>query len=108
MPGSTAMAIRRMIAAMAEVRDTHGVVLPELNIGGGHGVPYICGDRALNLDELADVIDTALETACAAHQFPRPSLVIEPGRAISARAGVTLYRVLTVKSSARWTHVRRG
>ena len=91
-------AIRRMIAAMAEVRDTHGVVLSELNIGGGHGVPYVCGDRALNLDELANVIDTALTTACAAHRFPRPTVVIEPGRAISARAGVTLYRVLTVKS----------
>src|SRR5271157_2179488 len=75
---------------VAEVRDTHGVVLSELNIGGGHGVPYVCGDRALNLDELANVIDTALTTACAAHRFPRPTVVIEPGRAISARAGVTL------------------
>jgi diaminopimelate decarboxylase len=91
-------AIRRMIAAMAEVRDTHGVVLPELNIGGGHGVPYVCGDSGLNLDEFAHIVDTALDTACAAHDFPRPRLVIEPGRAISARAGVTLYRVLTVKS----------
>ncbi|MDT5135063.1 MAG: diaminopimelate decarboxylase, partial [Mycobacterium sp.] len=96
--GLYGQAIRRMIAVMAEVRDTHGVVLSELNIGGGHGVPYVRGDRALNLDELAHVIDTALETACAAHRFPRPALVIEPGRAISARAGVTLYRVLTVKS----------
>ncbi|HUO40975.1 MAG TPA: diaminopimelate decarboxylase [Mycobacterium sp.] len=91
-------AIRRMIAAMAEVRDTHGVVLTELNIGGGHGVPYVCGDPVLNLDELAAVIEQAVQAACAAHRFPPPRLVIEPGRAISARAGVTIYRVLTVKS----------
>ena len=91
-------AIKRMIAAMADVRDSYGVVLTELNIGGGHAVPYVSGDRGLNLDDFAAVIEQALQAACTAHQFPRPTVVIEPGRAISARSGVTLYRVLTVKS----------
>ena len=91
-------AIRRMIAAMADVRTTHGVTLGELNIGGGHGVPYTAGDPELNLAELADFIDDALDAACAAERFPRPRIVVEPGRAISARAGVTLYRVVSVKT----------
>ena len=90
--------IARMIAAMAHVRDTHGVVLTELNIGGGHAVPYVSDDRALDLDELAGVIEFALDAACTAHRFPRPTVIVEPGRAISARAGVTLYRVLDVNS----------
>jgi diaminopimelate decarboxylase len=91
-------AICRMISAMAEIRDTHGVVLSELNIGGGHAVPYVRGDRALDLGELAAVIERALDTACAVHRFPRPTVVVEPGREISARAGVTLCRVLAVHS----------
>ena len=91
-------AIRRIVAVMAEVRDRHGVVLGELNIGGGHAIPYISGDPELNLREFASVIDTALESACAQHRFPRPQVVIEPGRAIVARAGITLYRVIAVKS----------
>lgn len=91
-------AIRRMIAAMADIRTAHGVTLSELNIGGGHGVPYIPGDPELNLTELGDVIDDALDAACAAERFPRPRIVVEPGRAISARAGVTLYRVVSVKT----------
>jgi diaminopimelate decarboxylase len=90
--------IRRMIATMADIRRSHGVVLHELNIGGGHGVPYVSGDPTLNLAELADIIDDALDWACAAERFPRPRIVVEPGRAISARAGVTLYRVVSVKS----------
>lgn len=91
-------AIRRMIAAMADIRARHGVILTELNIGGGHAIPYIPGDRELSLDELARVIEDALDEACAAEHFPRPTIVVEPGRAISGRAGVTLYRVRSVKT----------
>ncbi|OBI23335.1 diaminopimelate decarboxylase [Mycobacterium sp. E2327] len=91
-------AIRRMIAAMADIRAQHGVVLTELNIGGGHAIPYVPGDRELDLDELSRVIEDALDEACAAEHFPRPRIVVEPGRAISGRAGVTLYRVCSVKT----------
>ena len=93
-------AVRRMIATMADIRTRHGVVLAELNLGGGHGVPYISGDPELDPAELSDLIDDALDWACAAERFPRPRIVVEPGRAISARAGVTLYRVIAVKSQA--------
>ena len=90
-------AIRQMVPLMAEVRARHGVKLTELNIGGGHGVPYVSGDPELDLDALRDFIDDALDASCAAERFPRPTIVVEPGRAISARAGVTLYRVLWVQ-----------
>jgi diaminopimelate decarboxylase len=97
-PGLYGEAIHRMIAAMADIRARHGVILTELNIGGGHAIPYIPGDRQLNLGELAEVIDDALDEACAAEYFPRPTVVVEPGRGISGRAGVTLYRVCSVKT----------
>ena len=90
-------AITRMIPLMADTRNKHGVLLTELNIGGGHGVPYVAGDGELDLAKLANVIDDALDAACAAERFPRPKIVVEPGRAISARAGVTCYRVVSVK-----------
>ncbi|MDM4140360.1 MULTISPECIES: diaminopimelate decarboxylase [Mycobacterium] len=93
-------AIRRMIPAMADIRARHGVILTELNIGGGHAVPYVSGDRELDLEQLADVIEDALDEACAAEHFPRPQIVVEPGRAISGRAGVTLYRVCSIKTQA--------
>jgi diaminopimelate decarboxylase len=91
-------AIRRMIGAMADIRTEHGVVLTELNIGGGHGVPYRSGDAELSLAALGETIEDALDWACATERFPRPHVVVEPGRAISARAGATLYRVVSVKS----------
>jgi diaminopimelate decarboxylase len=90
-------AIRQMMAVMAEVRDRHQVTLTELNLGGGHAVPYLSGDPELSLHALGAVIDAELRSACREYEYPRPRVVIEPGRAIAARAGMTLYRVIAVK-----------
>lgn len=97
-PGQYAEAVARMIVAMADVRRAHRVVLGELNIGGGHGVPCVSGDPELKLCELASCIDDALDHACAAERFPRPTIAVEPGRGLCARAGVTLHRVQSVQS----------
>lgn len=79
-----------MIKHMAELRGRRGVVQTELNIGGVHGVPYVPGDPELDLQQLRDSIDDALDASCATEDSPRPTVVVAPGRAISARAGVTL------------------
>lgn len=96
--GQYAEAVARMIVAMADVRRAHRVVLGELNIGGGHGVPCVSGDPELKLRELASRVDDALDHTCAAERFPRPTIVVEPGRGLCARAGVTLHRVHSVQS----------
>ena len=96
-PGVYGQAIRQMIALMAEVRERHQVVLTELNLGGGHAVPYRSGDPQSDLHAFAKSIDAALRSACAECRYPSPRIVIEPGRAIAARAGMTLYRVIAVK-----------
>jgi len=81
--------IPRMIAAMADVRAQTGAIPHEVNLGGPDA-----GDPA----ELADVIGDALDWACATERFPRPRVVVEQGRAISAKAGVTLFGVVAVES----------
>ncbi|OBK53990.1 diaminopimelate decarboxylase [Mycobacterium sp. 1081908.1] len=93
-------AIRQILALMAEARDRHGVVLTELSLGGGHAVPYRSGEPAFNPRAFGTVIDAALQSACAQYDYPRPRIVIGPGRAIAARAGMTLYRVVAVKRRA--------
>lgn len=92
-----AAAVDRMIAAMAQVRMDHGTILTQLDLGGGHGISYTAGDSALDPATLAATIEDALDDACARHRFPRPRIVLEPGRALVGRAGVTVYRVLAVK-----------
>ncbi|MFD4001414.1 diaminopimelate decarboxylase [Streptomyces rubiginosohelvolus] len=91
------VAVRRMVGLMARIKESHGVTLPELDLGGGHGVAYRPGEPALDLTALARRLTAELTVSCAAARLPVPRLAIEPGRAIAAPAGVALYRVLAVK-----------
>lgn len=95
--GPYVTAVRRMVGLMARIHGTHGVVLPELDLGGGHGIAYRPGEPALGLADLARRLRTELAASCAAARLPLPRLTIEPGRAIAGPAGVALYRVLAVK-----------
>ncbi|MCX4745713.1 diaminopimelate decarboxylase [Kitasatospora sp. NBC_01287] len=93
-------ALDRLVELLAEVRDRHGVELPELDLGGGHGVRYLSQDRELDLVEFAAAVSERLATRCVERGLTVPRLTVEPGRAIAAPAGVALYRVLSVKHTA--------
>lgn len=93
------VALRRMVGLMARIHDTHGLVLPELDMGGGHGIAYRPGEPALDLTALARGLRTELAASCAAGSLPVPRLTVEPGRAVAGPAGVALYRVLAVKTT---------
>jgi diaminopimelate decarboxylase len=90
-------AARRLIALLAAVHAEHGLALPELNLGGGHAVPYVGTDEPFDLAGFADRISRTVRDECAAFGLPVPRLTLEPGRAIIGRAMVALYRVLAVK-----------
>ncbi|MFF0218407.1 diaminopimelate decarboxylase [Streptomyces vinaceus] len=90
-------AVRRVVGLMARIRDAHGVTLPELDMGGGHGIAYCPGEAALDLTALAGRLRAELVESCAGAGLAVPRLAIEPGRAIAGPAGVALYRVLAVK-----------
>jgi diaminopimelate decarboxylase len=96
-PQAYELAAARLVRLMAEVRERHGVALAELNLGGGHAVPYVAGDESFDLAGFADRIRRVIQAECAAHRLPVPRLTVEPGRAIVSRAMVTLYHVLAVK-----------
>ncbi|MEU8029142.1 diaminopimelate decarboxylase [Streptomyces sp. NPDC049099] len=91
------VAVRRLVGLMARLYEQHGLVLPELDLGGGHGIAHRPGEPALDLTALARRVRAELAGACATAGLPVPRLIIEPGRAIAGPAGIALYRVLSVK-----------
>ncbi|MFJ6415811.1 diaminopimelate decarboxylase [Paeniglutamicibacter sp. NPDC091659] len=67
------------------------------DVGGGLGVKY-------TYDEVAPSVESYLDTITEAADRLLPAdakLIIEPGRSIVARAGITLYTVNTVKTTGK-------
>jgi diaminopimelate decarboxylase len=82
-----------MIACLNE----EGIMLTELNLGGGYGIRYLPSDHPVKFDAYMKAISIRIKTLCREHQFPMPFICMEPGRSIVATAGITLYKVGSVK-----------
>jgi diaminopimelate decarboxylase len=99
--GSYARAAEVVVRLAAEVGAATGSPVGELNLGGGLGVAYQADDRPPAVAEYAAGLRTAVATAAAEAGLSEvPALFVEPGRSIAATAGVTLYRVGTIKEIA--------
>lgn len=74
-----------------------GLPLPQLNIGGGFGIPYFPGEGGLALD----AIGAHLHDWCARlrERSPHTEVIIELGRYLVGEAGVYVARVTERKES---------
>ena len=78
-------AAKRMMLLRKTFYATDAYTLPEVDLGGGYSVAYTDGEDSMD-------IDVELQLG-----MPAPVISFEPGRWIVAPAGVTLYRVGTIK-----------
>ncbi|NEG70459.1 diaminopimelate decarboxylase family protein [Bifidobacterium choloepi] len=90
-------AARRMMLLRKTFYATNGVTLPEVDLGGGYSVAYTDGEDSMDIDAELDRLAAAVRDANRMLGMPVPVISFEPGRWIVAPAGVTLYRVGTVK-----------
>lgn len=86
---------------MARIKKKFGIVLDELNIGGGLGVKYTEEEYPPSVFEIGKLIVKALNRCTKKYSIEAPALYIEPGRSIICTSGVTLY---TVGSSKQVPH----
>ncbi|MBE6556421.1 MAG: diaminopimelate decarboxylase [Ruminococcaceae bacterium] len=86
-----------MVAFLADIQKECGVVLSELNLGGGLGVRYTEHDRQIDYAAAIGDIAAIVKAQCKQHAIPLPRIILEPGRSLVAAAGATLYTVGSVK-----------
>ena len=91
-------AAHRVVGLLAEVRDRHGVTLPQLDLGGGLGIAYTSYDDPADVAEMGAALRGIVERETRAHGLDMPSLSIEPGRGIVGPGGITVYEVGVVKA----------
>lgn len=87
---------RILCDALARCRDRLGVEVEELNLGGGLGIRYTDED-AVEPARYAQALLQGVDERLARLGLTAPRLAVEPGRSVVGPAGLTLYRVGTVK-----------
>ncbi len=92
-PEPYTLGIDVVVAFAAAMREAHGFVWREFSPGGGFAVSYTADRPAPSIARYAETIAAALRGACARHGLPLPTVHLEPGRSLVARAGVALYTV---------------
>jgi diaminopimelate decarboxylase len=71
-----------------------------VDLGGGLGVRTVADEPELDIATFVAAVLRELESAFERHELTVPGVVLEPGRSLVARAGVTLYTVGSVKRVA--------
>jgi diaminopimelate decarboxylase len=79
---------------LARARDEIGWEPTVVDLGGGLGIRYVEGDEP---PPIRDFVSALLARLADAWPSEPPQVILEPGRSLVGRAGVTLYRVGVVK-----------
>ena len=77
------------------LHDTHGLVLEQVDLGGGLGIPYAPEEAPLNLISFGQGLSDLL----AAHPWFTGEVILEPGRFLAGPCGIYLARVVRIKES---------
>jgi diaminopimelate decarboxylase len=94
---SYSKAIEVMVDFMRQVQEQTGHAVRDLDVGGGIGIKYGLADEPSTIEEFGKVVVDGIKDECERHSLAVPRILIEPGRAVVANAGVTLYTVGTIK-----------
>ena len=83
---------RQAIALAGEIADEAGAEPPEVNLGGGLGIPYFSGDREVDEQALGRALGDQLSDAPSV--LATTKFIIELGRWLVGEAGVYLTRIV--------------
>jgi len=98
--GGFNLAVKRLSDFAATVSDALGVAIGEVNMGGGFGIQYVEWEDPLPLEEVARGVVKDVRREFKKRSLAAPQVFVEPGRSIAGPAGLTIYKVGTVKPIA--------
>jgi diaminopimelate decarboxylase len=104
--GASLMTVDWVAGFAARARAELGWTPSVVDLGGGLGVRHVLEDPPFTVEEFVGGLVGELGRAWKLQGLPAPQLILEPGRSLVSRAGVTLYSVGGVKrASAATTYV---
>ena len=121
-PTEFVRALARACELTRVLRDELGIVVKDLDLGGGFGVPTVKSlttrelalyrlagrpprpprlDDCASHEDFAQALGRALRRECRRHRLGEPRLRLEPGRALTSSPQVLIVRVLEIKRKKR-------
>lgn len=86
-----------MMDFIKQIKDTFGLIIEELNLGGGFGIKYTQDDSPISYCDYIEKMSEAILLRSKKHNIDAPYIYVEPGRSIVGEAGITLYTVGGIK-----------
>jgi diaminopimelate decarboxylase len=83
----------KAIEVIADFCDAADLEPDLLNVGGGLGIAYLDSDEPPSIEDYVDVKVRGVQQVFD----PVPRILVEPGRSLVGNAGITVYRIGTVK-----------
>jgi diaminopimelate decarboxylase len=90
-------------AFAADCRAEHDWEPEVVDLGGGLGIQYVEDEQPPAIGEFVQTLLSRLDHAWELHGLRRPEVILEPGRSLVGRAGLTLYRIGVVKQATETT-----
>ncbi len=101
--GPARFSVEWLAAFSAECRSELDWTPRVVDVGGGLGIRYVEEDTAPSVSEFVRTIVERVSRAWGLHGLPEPRILLEPGRSLVGEAGLSLYRVGTVKRVSEQT-----
>jgi diaminopimelate decarboxylase len=104
--GASLMTVDWVAGFAARLRAELGWTPRTIDLGGGLGVRHVLEEPSFTIGEFVGGLLGELTRSFQLQGLPTPGLILEPGRSLVSRAGVTLYTVGVIKkASAATTYV---
>lgn len=88
--------IDKMVDFQMKVATKHSLKLEVLNLGGGFGIKYTKDEKAMPIKDMMEKLSKTLDSVLENNAVIK-KVMIEPGRSIVGKSGMTLYTISQVK-----------
>jgi diaminopimelate decarboxylase len=86
-----------MMDLIAQIKKQNKLEVKILDVGGGLGISYLANDNPPLVEDFFQKMIETMQYKAKALKLNLPKLILEPGRSIVGRAGVTLYTIGVIK-----------
>jgi len=94
---SITSAMNKLLDIAKKVHENNDVTFDFVNVGGGIGVPYMPGEKEVDLELFSNKLVGLFKEKSEEYSLGKPEFWLEPGRYLVAEAGILLTRVNMIK-----------